>query len=108
MASEQGRSPAGAGLLGGAGPGSSSLLGGGNRSPLTSGMRTGTQGEMDPQQHKTTILPEEELRPWRGIMPLNYRRRVVLEVPVDIRTADLPRWKPRSIGDSGRASQDDE
>jgi hypothetical protein len=108
MASKQGKSPAVAGLVGGAEPGGMSLLGSGDRSPLTGGMRIGTQGEMGPLQHSTTIPPEQELRPWRGIMPLNYRRRVLLEVPVDIRTADLPRWKPRSIGDSGRASQDDE
>jgi hypothetical protein len=51
---------------------------------------------------------EDEPRPWRDGVALSYRHKSILTVPVDIQTRRLSRWRPRSVGDCGRASQDDE
>jgi hypothetical protein len=51
---------------------------------------------------------EDEPRPWRDGVVLSYQYKAVFDVPVDLQTAELPRWRPRSIGDYGRAAQVDE
>ena len=61
----------------------------------------------DQNDSKTVPVDDDEC-PWRRGIALTYRHRAVLAVPVDIQTAKLPRWRPRSVGDAGRASQDDE
>ncbi len=60
------------------------------------------------QKDPETVPVDDDERPWRRGIALTYRHRSVLAVPVDIQTAELPRWRPRSVGDAGRASQDDE
>jgi len=60
------------------------------------------------QEASETLPFEDDARPWRQDIALTYRRKAVLAVPVDIQTSKLPRWRPRSVGDIGRASQDDE
>jgi hypothetical protein len=60
------------------------------------------------QKDTKTVSVDDDERPWRRGIALTYRHRSVLAVPVDIQTAKLPRWRPRSVGDAGRASQDDE
>ncbi len=60
------------------------------------------------QNDSKTVPVDDDERPWRRGIALTYRHRSVLAVPVDIQTAELPRWRPRSVGDAGRASQDDE
>jgi hypothetical protein len=69
MASEQEKSPVVAGLLGGAGPGGSSLLGGGNWSPLTSAMRTGTQGEWTRGSTRQRFFLKKNYGPGEGLCP---------------------------------------
>jgi hypothetical protein len=45
----------------------------------------------------------------RGVVPTRIERRALLySIPVKVRTAELPRWKPKVTGDYGRASRDDE
>jgi hypothetical protein len=51
---------------------------------------------------------EDEPRPWRDGVVLSYKYKAVFHVPVDLQTAQLPRWRPRSIGEYGRAAQVDE
>jgi len=53
-----------------------------------------------------TVPVDENERPWQRGIALSYRHKSVLAVPVDIQTAKLPRWRPRSVGDAGSASQD--
>jgi hypothetical protein len=65
--------------------------------------RSAADGEGPP-----TIPVEDEIRPWRSGVALSYRRKAIFAVPVDIQTAELPRWRPRSMGDYGRAPQGDE
>ena len=60
------------------------------------------------QDDSETVPVDGDERPWRRGIALTYRHRSVLAVPVDIQTAELPRWRPRSVGDAGRASEDDE
>ncbi len=60
------------------------------------------------QNDSKTVPVDDDERPWRRGIALTYRHRSVLAVPVDIQTAELPQWRPRSVGDAGRASQDDE
>ncbi len=51
---------------------------------------------------------EGEPRPWRAAVIPSYHRKTLFAIPVEIQTRDLPRWRPRSLGGYGRASQDDE
>jgi hypothetical protein len=59
------------------------------------------------EEPATTRPADDEPRPWRDGFILSYKYQAIFDVPVDIRTADLPRWRPRSIGDYGRAGQGD-
>jgi hypothetical protein len=60
------------------------------------------------QGNSETVPVDDDERPWRRGIALTYRHKSVLAVPVDIQTAKLPRWRPRSVGDAGRASHDNE
>jgi hypothetical protein len=60
------------------------------------------------EEPSQTDPAEDEPGPWRDGVVLSYKYKAVFEVPVDIQTAELPRWRPRSLGDYGRAAQDDE
>jgi hypothetical protein len=51
---------------------------------------------------------EDEPRPWRDGVVLSYQYKAVFDVPIDLQAAELPRWRPRSIGEYGRAAQGDE
>jgi len=51
---------------------------------------------------------EPERRVWRGVFCPPYRREVLFSQQVEIRTAELPRWKPHITIDSRRLERLDE
>lgn len=51
---------------------------------------------------------EVEVRQRRGFVPTRVPREPLYSIPVSIRTAELPEWKPRVTGDYGRASREDD
>ena len=52
--------------------------------------------QMEPPEAASTPdwQAEEESRPWRGVFAPQYRRKVLFSVPVQLRTAELPRPRP--------------
>lgn len=52
--------------------------------------------------------PRADGRSWRGIRVIDQPQGEVPSLLVEIRTAELPRWKPRIFVDQRRISRDDD